>query len=234
MSNTLGADTLGGGHIGDTGTLVSISPTDTTAETRLSASNLQYVTLRNTLLSNNPNDPVNFEDDELLAIIVDAVARALDESLTNTSAAGRDLFVDTAINESLELLGEAVDEPRPSGEGDGRYRTRVTAGYGRATSDTSIKDFTTVLLDVLDTDADNVTLSGASDRPVVIVTVDTDVIDNSLFTEAEIVDFLNDSVPSGHNVEIESVGTFEFDGENYTPDSNTGFDEGTFGGVLNE
>lgn len=194
--------------------------------------NRRYVELEESLVQNNPNLAFRGDEDDVLQHIFRAIALTLDDYLDQLARVQRDIHVRQAEDEALDALGTAVNTRRPTGEGDDQYRTRVFAGYGRATSKTVIEDFVAITKLVLQADADDISLRGASDRPVVIIEVDVDILKESLFTQNEIVDLLKDSVASGHNIELETVGTFEFDGDNYTPSPNSGFNEGSFGGTI--
>lgn len=191
-----------------------------------------FAELRDEIAANNPNDALILDDDDVLQTVITAIARTLDELTLQINNVERDLFIESADEDALDELGKPVDTRRPSGESDGKYRTRLWAGYGRATSDTTIEDFGAILTQVLQADPDTIDIRGAADRPVIIATVDIDVLEKSLFDASKIAELLKDSIASGHNIELEAVGSFEFDGADYTPSNNSGFGDGEFGGVI--
>jgi len=185
------------------------------------------------LRTNQQNDAFRVDEDDNLTVLFEAIAKALVTVDSNIQQSYQDRFLDCASGDALDMLAKPVDVSRKADENDANFRTRVKTGYGRAASDTTLSDFTAIVLDVLQTTANDIGIRGSSnDTPVVIVETDVDVVEASLFSESEIVDLLNSTVASAHNVEIETTGTFEFDGDNYSPSSNTGFGDGTFGGTI--
>jgi hypothetical protein len=186
------------------------------------------------LVENQTNKAFRVDEDDRLRALFRAIAKALAVGDSHTEKSYRDRFIDCASDEALDELAKPVDIKRRTDEDDEKFRTRVKAGYGRAASETTLRDFATIALNVLQTSAGEVNIRGTTDdKPVVVVDTDVSVVDDALFTRSEIVDLLNDAVASAHNVEIQTTGTFEFDGDNYSPSSNTGFGDGTFGGQLN-
>jgi len=142
-------------------------------------------------------------------------------------------FVELAQGESLERIAERYQLNRRDGESDTQLRRRIKARIGAITSDGTFEEFASVVLFVLDADPDEVQLIPPSESGVtatVIVQTSAGVIDDTEFTENEIISLLEDAVAAGGRVQIRADGTFQFDGQNFTPDANTGFDEGTFGG----
>lgn len=184
------------------------------------------------LEQNNPNEALIFDDDDQLGTVASSLEEMLSAFDDRAEGVRDDLFIDSATDKSLEQLGEQVRARRPDGEPEEQYRTRVRATYGQATSKTTIEEFALLVQRVLQVGPQGFSLRGASNRPVIIIETDTSVIDDTFFTESEIIDLLRDAVPMGHNVEIDAGGTFVFDGQNYTPPSNTGFGEGTLGGTV--
>ncbi len=155
------------------------------------------------LIDNNPNEALNLEEcSDALYAVIEAAATALTEVDNSINEVERGLSISNATSDELELLGEAVGQPRPTSELDDKYRVRVNAAYGQASSDATIRQFASVLLRVLETDAENVSVSAKQDVPVVEVTVPGSVVTDSLYSETELESFLSDSVPSTHGVEI--------------------------------
>lgn len=184
-----------------------------------------------TLLEGNPNDPLRFNDDDLLQDIVCTLAQTLDDFDGRASDVRNNIFLDTASGDALDARGVVVQTPRESGETDDRYRKRLQAAYSAHMSETTIEEFSNIAKLLLDASANEISVSGAADRPVVIVRAALSVVNDAPFTNQEIVNLLEQSIASAHAIELEESGTFVFDGANYTPPSNTGFGNGTFGTI---
>lgn len=177
-----------------------------------------------------PNPAVRIKDGGPLEDLLFALARALSHADLDIESIYHSAYLDLAEGLSLDLYGEVVNVRRRDGERDPSYRVRVKAGYARALSDTTIEVFGRVLLNVLDTGPENVTLDVKQNEPVVLIQTEEDVLDATPLDREEILDLLNGAVPAGHSVDYEVDGTFRFDGPGYTPPEGTGFGEGTLGG----
>lgn len=146
----------------------------------------------------------------------------------------KQLFVATATGPFLDRIAYRYNLHRQDGESDDRLRQRIRAAIAAATSESTFEYFASVVLFVLEANPDEVKLlppSQTGNPATITISVASEVLDETEFTESEIVALLNESVPAGGSVELRSDGTFQFDGDNFTPDANTGFGEGTFGGA---
>ena len=179
-------------------------------------------TLR-TLVNENPNPPLRLVGDDVFAPMLLSMAVTLAKLDKRISGVERDLYVETATGDALDALGKVVGVRRQVDEGDERFRTRVRAGYGRATSETTIEQFAVILRIVLQCGPDDITIQGADEQPVAEVFVDQSIVANTFFSREEIERVLDGTVPAGHNWRIITQGTFEFAGKDYNPPDETGF-----------
>lgn len=181
------------------------------------------------LNENNPNPVVDFRDDERLDALVEALASTLDDLDDRLDERRAALFIDTATGTDLEQIANTVGVRRETGESDSRLRSRTNANFGRATSTTTINDFASIASITLDADPSQFSIEAASGRPTILLLVDTSVLQDSLLSNSKLVELLSNTVPASHSVELQGLGSFRFDGDNYTPPANSGFGEGTFG-----
>jgi len=163
-------------------------------------------------------------------------AHQLDNVDSDLETVSDQLFIESATTDALERRGAAIGEGRPTGEPNDTYRKRLQGAYGAAASDSTLADFSEVLLNVLNTDESRVRLlPDATTNPEVVVEVDSGVVGNSPFTATEITEFMKDTVPADDGVTVREFGTFEFAdtiNDSITPGSSKGFNNGTFGGSI--
>jgi hypothetical protein len=182
---------------------------------------------------NYDNNAIQIEQNDPLHTVIHALQTDVDRFDAAVRKQYRNLFVETASGPFLDLLADRYNLNRRSNESDSRLRRRIKARIAAASSDGSFDDLASIVLFVLDAAPNQVRLltpSNTGTEATVIVQTTTEVLDATKFSNDEIVDLLNDSVPIGAAIELRTDGTFQFDGPNYTPDPNTGFGEGTWGG----
>jgi hypothetical protein len=182
------------------------------------------------------------EYDDRLIDPADTEVRAIADTLHFTqdsidedgAVSRRERFIQTASAVGLERKAELFGSSRRNNESTQAFRSRIASAYAAASSETTYDQFAAVTLRVLDADATSVTLETPPNTPdpnTVTIEADPSVLDDHPLSSGTLESYLEDAVPAGHAVRIEKRGTFEFDGANYTPPSNTGWNEGTFGTV---
>ena len=182
------------------------------------------------ILSNNPNEPVDFAADGRLAALVAAASEILDQFDSRADALYDDLFVSTADGEALKEHARALQISPTVADSDSELRTRVTTERSAQASTTTIEDFGSHIRTVLDVDPSQFDVSGVdTDRPAVSVTLNITVADEIPFTRDEVAALLGQAVPSAHEVEVNALGTFRLDGPGYTPPADSGLGDGTLG-----
>lgn len=180
------------------------------------------------------NDALDIQQGDPLHTLIHALQTDVDRFDDDLRTQYENLFVETAHGAFLERIGRGFRIQRREGEADQRLRSRIKARISALASDATFEEFASIVLFVLDAAPTQVKLEtpSQSGTPMtVIVVTTTDVLDATAFTEAAIVDLLNESVPAGARVQIRTDGTFQYDGPNFAPDANTGFGEGTWGGT---
>lgn len=183
---------------------------------------------------NVDNEALTISEDDPLHNLLTVLQTESDSFDDELATQYRNLFVQTAQGPFLDRLAERYQLHRRDGEGDERLRRRIKAAIAAATSKATFEYFASIVLFVLDAAPNEVKLlppSETGNAATIVVATSASVLDDTSFTNSEIVSLLNESVPAGGSVEIRTDGTFEFDGQNFTPDPNTGFGEGTFGGA---
>jgi S-adenosylmethionine hydrolase len=112
----------------------------------------------------------------------------------------------------LDYLGSEVGVKRPTDEYDTKFRTRVYAGIGAATSETTWEDYSELVMQLLRTDPDDVFIKVdySDELGAVITKITTKDIEDSEFTESEIVGFLERSLPGSRRVVIRYLDGFQF------------------------
>ncbi len=181
-------------------------------------------------IENNPNLGLLISDDDVADHVAHTVISSVAAFLDEVEAERQQQFVETASGRGLDQLGELVGAFRQAGEGDEAMRTRVQAGFGRATSETTIEDLAQVARTITGASASEIQIEPpADDVLVVIVRVNAGVLNNSPFGLDEFGNFLSAVVPASHAVEVRTSGTFILDGPGFTPPPNSGLGEGTLG-----
>ena len=189
--------------------------------------------IKNAIYDANPNGAVRFEDDQRLQTIIEGIAEAINSTDKTIEDLRSEFTIAEASAESLNRLGRAIGVRRRDEESIEAFRTRVRAAYASAISDTTIESFGSATLLILDTDESQVDLRAPSvAEPAINLKFDIDLIDETTLTEEEIINLLDGSIAASHTVRINSIGTFRFDGEGFTPGENSGFNEGTLGSLI--
>jgi len=195
-----------------------------------------YPYTTDTLVENFDNEAVVIRDDDDVDHLLQSIAIAIKRIDYEIDEQYGSRFVETASDEQLERLGEEVGVVRRNNEDDSEYRRRVLGGYAKASSDTTYDVFTQLVLNVLETSAENVEIDldpSEEDGPHIYVISQVNILEDSTLTIEDINSMLRDAVPMGHNVSVVTYGTFEFASDSYTPPSGSGFGEGTFAGTIN-
>lgn len=179
---------------------------------------------------------INVSDDEVDAIIttLHVMADRIDVDGYNSF---RERYVSTASLVGLRNLQRPFGLQKKDDETIDEYRTRIQGAYAAAASQGTYDQVATLALNLMDASSDEIALKTPPDIAppnTVIIQTDPAVIDQLSLSTQTIEDFLEQAVPAGHAVQIEQRGTFEFDGPDYTPPSGTGFNEGTFGSVIED
>lgn len=136
-------------------------------------------------------------------------------------------FLETATGAELEKIGDLVGINRKTDEPDEKLRKRIQIEFAAQSSDTTFDVFASIVLSVLETNKDSVSITTPPESlpKVIILDVDGRVVDNSPFTTTEIKNLLNRTVSSDARVDIKISGTFAFAGDD---DTLKGWDEGTW------
>lgn len=145
--------------------------------------------------------------------------------------------INSATGKNLDKFGQLVDTPRKSGESDSKYRARIKAAFAQAKTRTTYDTFTQFAATVLGTSISNLDfLTPYAQNPAtVIIQADASLYENTQFTISEIADLLGGGVPAGHEVQLQSIGTFEVRDEATTNDPSKGLSSDTNeGGTLAE
>ena len=189
---------------------------------------------KETLVESIPHDLVDFEEDERLDALLEGIAESLEETDARIERLRDNYFTETADGDGLDRLATPFELSRLRDEDDEQLRTRLRGENGRVSSDTTVREFGAIVQHVLDADTDNFTVRAAGDReePIVVILIDEDVLDESPLPEDEVARVLNQSTLVADRIEVDVLGTFRFDGENYEPPEDSGFGEGTFGDTL--
>lgn len=135
-------------------------------------------------------------------------------------------FIESASGEELEKIAFEVGVKRRNGESDRKLRRRVYAAYAAQASDTTYETVAAAILQTIPATPSQVDLvtppqSGAKN---IDVTIDLAAVEDSPFTETEIVDQLERIISADASVNILIEGTFGFAGNT----SNEGFNVGTW------
>jgi len=138
-------------------------------------------------------------------------------------------FVDTATGARLGLIGELVGASRKQGESDDKYRKRIKAIFLQRSSDSTYESVGIITLAILDTNKTNVSFETPPTTRAGLLRVNTfeSVLNDSPFSESEIVTLLEGALPAGHEVEIALQGTFELASDTYDPGDSKSLDNGT-------
>jgi hypothetical protein len=158
--------------------------------------------MKDDVLENAPPTGARFEPDTEVARLVETLAAVYYRIDADVDQLRRDRYVETATGVELDRRGRPLGVERPAGEGDDAFRRRALAGRARATSETTFEDFAEACLAVLDADPDQVqlTIDYADELGAVIVEATTTVIEESPFSESQIVEFLEGSLPMSRRV----------------------------------
>lgn len=144
--------------------------------------------------------------------------------------------IDSATGRDLSKIGDLVNVPRETGEGDERYRARIKAIFRAATIGTNYDEFVEFVASVLDTDIDNIEfLTSYGARPATVdVSAESEVYDSVNLTPTDLRELLGGGVPAGHEVRIIEGGTFRLkaDGDTDQPEQGLTSDAISSGGTL--
>ena len=134
-------------------------------------------------------------------------------------------FIESATGRELEKLAREVGVIRQTGESDERFRFRTLIAKAVTRSSRDITEFAQLLELLFGDLVSTVSLSGADDKPVVIMTVSDIIIDTIPVTKEVLEDLLSQVLPSSDSLEIVLDDTFAFAGETNAG----GFNEGVWG-----
>lgn len=179
------------------------------------------------------NDAVVIREEELPWYVLRVLGGQLERLDDDIQNVYEQRFIETATDRHLEKIGEEVGVKRRTNEPDSSYRTRVKAGYARATSNATYDTFARVVLNVLDIPKSLISVRVADSRPVIVIEAPLDAVEDSPLTQDQIIEELSASIPSAHGVEIQSTGTFKLGAEG-EPTPGEGLGEGTLGALISE
>jgi len=148
-------------------------------------------------IENNPNLGLLISDDDVANDVARTLMSSVAEFLDQVEAERQQQFVATASGGGLDQLGELVNARRQPDEGDDAMRTRVRAGFGRATSETTIEDLAQITRTITGAGRSDIQIEPpANDVLVVIVRINSGILNDSPFGLTELGDFLSDVVPA--------------------------------------
>lgn len=144
--------------------------------------------------------------------------------------------IDTASGDELDKFGALVQLDRLSAEPDGKYRIRIKAELAQARTQTDYDDFVEFCGAVLGTNTDNIGISTNYEALPAVVTLraQKEVFDDVQLTDEEAVDIIDGGIPAGHEVQIQTAGTFfvKADGDADTAENGLTSDSISTGGAL--
>jgi hypothetical protein len=168
--------------------------------------------------------------------LVNTLTDVFDQEDKNLSEIRRAHHIDTATGEELEQFGRLVQLDRKQGELDSKYRARLKVQYRVGNIGTTFDEFAEFTSTLLSTDLDNIEFVSdlAADPATAQIAADLEVFNAVSLSESEIIDFLGEGVPAGHEVKVLERGTFRLksDGDPDDPDKGLTGDSISTGGTL--
>lgn len=137
-------------------------------------------------------------------------------------------FLTSATDEELNKMAFEVGVRRQTGETDEELRRRVFSEFAAQASDATYNTFASTVLEVVDAEPENVDIQTPPQSTIdktVTVFVESAILDESPLTTGQIEDFLEKSNSAGAAVNLSSMGTFAFDGDDTSLE---GWNEGTW------
>jgi hypothetical protein len=170
------------------------------------------VDMQQEILDAAPPSGARFEDGTELARFIGVLAATYSVVESDINQLYDSRYVDSASGLELDRLGLEFGVTRPPGEGDTRFRKRVGIGRKISFSRTTWDDLAEVALDLLETEEGKLRITKDFDAELgaVIVRAYTSDIDDSPFTEAEIIDFLERAIPGSRRIKLEYLNGFQF------------------------
>lgn len=139
--------------------------------------------------------------------------------------------IDDASGLELDKKAREFGVFRPTGEGDDAFRRRAIAGRTRARSEATYEEFAKGVLQYLDADPSDVSLTVdyQDERGAVIVEANSQVIDDSPFSTSTILEQLEGMIPLDRRVVLRQTDGFQFSLSGTTGSkSGKGFSQGTW------
>lgn len=142
-----------------------------------------------------------------------------------------DRFLSTATGTELEKLGNFVGVKRKNGESDDKLRKRIEGEFLAQASDATYETLGHIVLQILETTKEAVTIDTPPTTPskVVKVTVDGSVIEDSILNSTELANLFDKAVSADAKVNLIQDATFAFAGDDPALE---GWDEGTWSEIV--
>ena len=147
---------------------------------------------------------------------------------------------DITVDGLLEVNGEILSQGSFSGTGtitgtgvvigdadvfsEDKFRARIKATFRASTIGATFDEFVEFTGSVLSTDFDNIDFITAYDSTPATITVQAEesLFESVGFSASDIDELLNEGVPAGHNVNVQTAGTFRLKSDGDTDDADKG------------
>jgi len=171
---------------------------------------------------NWPYDTIVPTDDGAISDILQAIETELDRIDVEIDELYEQRFLATATTNELQKLAGEVGVQRQTNESDERLRFRAQIAKAVIQSSENIYAMGQLFKILFGADASRITVTSVTSEPVVDIVIPSDLIDDIPLTKTELEAELNELVPSGDGIQIQTEDTFTFTGET----TGAGFNDG--------
>lgn len=185
--------------------------------------------MKDDVLSAAPETGARFERNTEVSRLVGVLAQVYYRLDSDVNKLRASRTIETAKGKELDLKAREVGVQRPESEGDDTFRRRALAGRTRSRSQTTFDELAEGALQFLNATPSDIELriDHSEELGAVIVVVNTEVIDNSPFSESTIVEYLEGMIPMDRRVVIRNTDGFQFSSSDTTSEkSGSGWGQG--------